>query len=115
MRILAFSDTKAITKEGDCIHCGRCVGVCPMQLMPNYLAQFSKLGDKSGAEEFNILSCVECGTCTYICPGNVPIVQYIRTTKGAILADKKKAASVFSFKILSRYCVSTSDSGAGPP
>ena len=91
--ILAFSSTDAITKEGDCIHCGRCVSVCPMQLMPNYLAQFSKLDDKANAEEFNILSCVECGTCTYICPGNVPIVQYIRTTKGAILAEKKKAAA----------------------
>lgn len=79
--------------EGDCIHCGKCVGVCPMHLMPNYLATFSKKDDKEMAEEFGVLSCVECGCCTYICPGNVPIVQYIRTTKAAILAEKKKAAA----------------------
>jgi len=64
-----------------------------MHLMPNYLAAFSKLGDKENAEAFDILSCVECGSCTYICPGNVPIVQYIRTVKGQILAEKKKQAA----------------------
>ncbi|MBR2020874.1 MAG: RnfABCDGE type electron transport complex subunit C, partial [Clostridia bacterium] len=89
---LFLSDKTQSNYEGDCIHCGRCVGVCPMHLMPNYLASFSKKDDRVMAEEFGILSCVECGSCTYICPGNVPIVQYIRTTKGAILADKKKAA-----------------------
>ena len=89
---LFLSDKTQSNYEGDCIHCGRCVGVCPMHLMPNYLAAFSKKDDRVMAEEFGILSCVECGSCTYICPGNVPIVQYIRTTKGAILADKKKAA-----------------------
>ncbi len=89
---LFLSDKTQSNDEGDCIHCGRCVGVCPMHLMPNYLAAFSKKDDKALAEEFGILSCVECGSCTYICPGNVPIVQYIRTTKGAILAEKRKAA-----------------------
>ncbi len=90
---LFLSDKTQDNREGDCIHCGKCVGVCPMHLMPNYLAAFSKKDDKQLAEEFGILSCVECGSCTYICPGNVPIVQYIRTTKGAILAEKRKAAA----------------------
>ena len=91
--ILALSDKTQDNKEGDCIHCGKCIGVCPMHLMPNYLAAFSKLGDKENAEEFGILSCVECGSCTYNCPARVPIVQYIRTVKGQIIADKKKAAA----------------------
>ncbi len=90
---LFLSDKTQSNNEGDCIHCGKCVGVCPMHLMPNYLAAFSKIDDKALAEEFGILSCVECGSCTYNCPGNVPIVQYIRTTKGAILAEKRKAAA----------------------
>lgn len=91
--ILALSDNTQDNKEGNCIHCGKCLSVCPMHLMPNYLASFSKLGDKEKAEQFGILSCVECGSCTYICPGNVPIVHYIRTVKGQIIADKKKKSS----------------------
>jgi len=91
--ILVFSDKQKNIATPACIHCGKCVSVCPMHLMPNYLAQFSKDGNDEMAEEFNILSCVECGSCTYTCPGNVPIVQYIRTEKGKILAAKKKAAA----------------------
>ena len=91
--ILVLSDSGVNNAQPACIHCGKCVGVCPMHLMPNYLAAFSKAGDDENAEEFNVLSCVECGCCTYICPGNVPIVQYIRTEKGKILAARKKAAA----------------------
>ena len=91
--ILVFSDKHKNDAQPACIHCGKCVSVCPMHLMPNYLAQFSKDGNDEMAEEFNILSCVECGCCTYTCPGSVPIVQYIRTEKGKILAAKKKAAA----------------------
>ncbi len=91
--LLCLSDKTQSNVEGSCIHCGKCVGVCPMHLMPNYLAAFSKKDDRDTAKQFNILSCVECGSCTYICPGNVPIVQYIRTCKGYIIADNKKAAA----------------------
>ncbi len=91
--ILALSEQTPKIKEPACIHCGKCISVCPMHLMPNYLATFSKAEDSENAEQFNILSCVECGSCTYTCPGGVPIVQYIRTQKGKIIASKKAAAA----------------------
>ncbi len=85
--ILAFSDDMCREeKEYACIRCGRCVKNCPMHLMPNYLAQFVKAGRHEDAEKYDVMSCVECGTCSYNCPGNVPIVQYIRASKGAIKA-----------------------------
>ncbi len=91
--ILALSEQKPKIKAPSCIHCGKCISVCPMHLMPNYLATFSKAEDYENAEQFNVLSCVECGCCTYTCPGGVPIVQYIRTAKGKIIAAKKAAAA----------------------
>lgn len=78
----AKKDKKPVTEN--CIHCGKCVGSCPMHLMPLYLASFSKLEDWESCRRFDVLSCVECGCCTYQCPGNVPIVQYIRTAKGKL-------------------------------
>ncbi len=73
-----------------CIHCGKCVGACPMHLMPLYLAQFAKNENYEMCERFNIMSCVECGSCAYNCPGKVPIVQFIRMTKAKIREAVKK-------------------------
>lgn len=82
--ILCFGKKNKTQPSENCIHCGKCVGSCPMHLMPLYLASFAKQGDWESCREFDVLSCVECGCCTYQCPGNVPIVQYIRTAKGKL-------------------------------
>ncbi|MBE6560670.1 MAG: electron transport complex subunit RsxC [Ruminococcaceae bacterium] len=73
-----------------CIRCGRCVSHCPMRLMPNYIAQFSRAGDYARAEEFGAMSCVECGVCSAGCPGHLELTQQIRVAKNEI----KKAAKL---------------------
>lgn len=93
--ILVLSDEKdrTVLENAACIHCGKCVAVCPMHLMPNYLAAFSKADNDEMCEKFNLLSCVECGCCTYTCPARVPIVQHIRNKKSQLLAMRKKMAA----------------------
>lgn len=71
-----------------CIRCGKCVSVCPMRLMPNYMASFSRKGMYDRAVEFGLKSCVECGCCSFVCPAGVQIVQSIRLAKSK-LARKK--------------------------
>ncbi len=88
--ILALSEAPTL-KNPSCIHCGKCVGVCPMHLMPNYLALFSSHDRLDMCEKYNCLSCVECGCCTYTCPANVPIVQHIRKAKALIIEKRKRA------------------------
>jgi electron transport complex protein RnfC len=63
-----------------------------MHLMPIYLAAYSRLSDNEKLKKFDIMSCIECGNCSYICPANVPIVQYIKTSKNLILAANKEAS-----------------------
>ena len=87
--VLVFSKIPHSSRPFSCIHCGRCVGGCPMRLMPNYIAQFTQAGDIDGAEEYGAGSCVECGSCSYLCPGHVPIVQYVRVAKAAIRAKQQ--------------------------
>lgn len=92
--ILVLSEEKnAHPADAACIHCGRCVSVCPMHLMPNYLAAFSKADNDEMCERFHLLSCVECGSCTYICPSRVPIVQHIRNKKTELQIKRKKMAA----------------------
>ena len=99
--LLVLSDENISVKPENaaCIHCGKCVSVCPMHLMPNYLAAFSKADNDEMCEKFSLLSCVECGCCTYTCPARVPIVQLIRNKKAKILAARKKAAAAAADKM----------------
>lgn len=92
--ILVLSEEKKLHLDSAaCIHCGRCVSVCPMHLMPNYLAAFAKAENDEMCEKFHLLSCVECGSCTYICPARVPIVQHIRNRKEVLRIRRKKMAA----------------------
>ncbi len=88
--LLFFSSKYEKNTEPCCIHCGKCVSVCPMHLEPLYLSLFSKASEFEKCLEYNIMSCMECGSCAYICPGNVPIVQYIREAKDKIKAKNQK-------------------------
>ncbi len=89
--VIVFSDMnrKRFSTTPSCIHCGRCVGHCPMHLMPNYLVAFAKDGQLDKCKQFDILGCVECGSCSYDCPADVPIVQTIRAAKGKILEEMR--------------------------
>ena len=96
--VLSKEYNQTITEDAACIRCGKCVSVCPMRLMPNYLAQFAKADNDEMCEKFNVFSCVECGCCTYICPGRVPIVQHIRDKKAQISAKRKALADIAAKK-----------------
>jgi electron transport complex protein RnfC len=73
-----------------CVRCGRCVDVCPMNLVPTKLAAASRFKDLNLARRYNINACFECGSCAYICPAGLPLVQNIRSGKALIAAESKK-------------------------
>ena len=71
-----------------CIHCGKCVRACPLQLLPNQLYRSVEKGDMNTAKFYDIDLCNDCGCCTYVCPAKIPILQNIRVGK-EILAKKR--------------------------
>jgi len=76
-------------EQTNCLRCGKCIEVCPLNLVPTRLAQLSKLEKLGEAEENGIFTCMECGTCAYICPANIPLVQWIASGKQKISKAKK--------------------------
>ena len=65
----------------NCINCGRCVEVCPMNLMPNLLYKLVYMKRYDQAYEEGLFDCIECGCCTYICPSKIDHVKFIKLGK----------------------------------
>lgn len=79
-----------LTKKTDCIRCGKCVEVCPMNLQPLYLYRYEKAKDLKMLEKMNLFDCMECGCCAYTCPGKLPLVESFRAGKSALREENKK-------------------------
>jgi electron transport complex protein RnfC len=88
--VLTEEEAKPIPM-GPCIRCGRCVDVCPVNLQPLYLSNYSLRGKFDKTEKFHVLDCVECGSCSYVCPAKRPLAESIRVAKREIIAKRKKA------------------------
>jgi electron transport complex protein RnfC len=67
--------------ETQCLRCGRCVDVCPLNLVPTKLALASRHEDWELTRRYHLTACVECGCCAYICPAGLPLVQLMRVGK----------------------------------
>ena len=97
--VLAFSEGEAkLAKSTPCIHCGRCVAICPMGLNPTVYAKSMNISDKEdraarlNAAKINL--CIECGSCSYVCPAKRPLVENNRLSKAFLRelgAEKKKS------------------------
>ena len=74
-----------------CVHCGRCVDVCPYSLLPLYLEKYINLENYKEAEKLGLWDCRECGCCTSICPSRRPILQAVKTAKAQLNLLRKKA------------------------
>ena len=64
-----------------CIYCGKCVYVCPMRLLPVFMAAYVERGFMEEAEKARVMDCCECGSCAYQCPSKRPLTQLIRLGK----------------------------------
>ena len=76
------------TEPLECIKCGRCVDVCPMELKPLYFAKYAGLGQPELLKEQNIMDCMECRCCEYICSSKIPLVTLIKIGKNAVRGMK---------------------------
>jgi electron transport complex protein RnfC len=76
------------SEPNNCIKCGRCVDVCPMELKPLYFTKYAGMQNWQGFKEQNVMDCIECGCCQTICSSKIPIVTMIKIGKQAIREGK---------------------------
>lgn len=89
--VLAFSaDMVDVGEERECVRCGKCVDVCSMFLLPNFIVQAVKREEWDKAELWGALDCFECGCCSFSCPAYIPHVSYVRKAKADIAALKRR-------------------------
>ena len=74
------------TEPQECIKCGRCVDVCPMELKPLHFAKL--VMEPAKLKEYNIMDCMECRCCEYICSSKIPLVNLIKIGKNAVRGMK---------------------------
>jgi len=75
-------------EDHPCIHCGRCVAVCPVNLIPSELGKLCEFRLYEDAAEQNLMNCIECGCCAYVCPARRPMVHFLRHGKTEVLAGR---------------------------
>lgn len=73
-------------EETACVRCGRCVDVCPMDLVPTRIALAARHNAWDLVRRFHAGACMECGCCAYECPAQIPLVQLIRLGKANLVA-----------------------------
>ena len=78
----------AYTEANECIKCGRCMDVCPMELAPLKFYKYMKENNATALLDNNIRDCFECGCCQYICSSKIPLVMWIKSGKQAITEVK---------------------------
>ena len=81
--LLAFcnDENETFPETQTCIRCGKCLEVCPMNLMPSMIYKSALKGEFLKCKEMFVQDCIECGCCSYICPGKLYLVQAIRMAK----------------------------------
>ncbi|WP_213167299.1 electron transport complex subunit RsxC [Alkalicella caledoniensis] len=88
--LVLTEDEVELVEEKTCIKCARCVDACPMYLMPNYLAAYSRKSMHDDAQEYHLFNCIECGCCSFVCPSRIPLVHLIRQGKWEINSKRAK-------------------------
>ena len=88
--ILAFSYDDTEEGESSCIRCGRCIEVCPSNLVPIKLMEQAEKFDDESFVALQGMECYECGSCSYICPAKRRITQSVKQTRKSVIDNRKK-------------------------
>jgi len=65
----------------NCIRCGYCSNVCPINLLPQQILLYSKSNNHEKSHKHHVLDCIECKACEKVCPSYIPLVKFFKKEK----------------------------------
>lgn len=81
--VLVFS-TEIEHKTTACIRCGKCIGACPLGLMPTELERAYIAKDAELLKKLGLALCMNCGSCSYVCPAKRNLAQTNQLAKALL-------------------------------
>ena len=82
---LTYDEIQLVGDYRECINCGLCVKVCPVNLVPGALSMYCAKKLFEVAEKNDLFNCIECGCCDYVCPSQRPLVHLFRYAKHQLM------------------------------
>lgn len=67
-----------------CSRCGKCINVCPEQLLPYYLYKLVTNNRTADALKAGLDRCIQCGACAWVCRSRLPMLEVF----SQVLAEK---------------------------
>lgn len=87
--IFLSDDLAKEQKTTECIRCGKCIEVCPINLMPANLERAYDAQDIETLKELHVDLCINCGCCSYVCPSKRHLAHKHQLAKNLLRNYKK--------------------------
>lgn len=81
MRALTVMNSLNRPNKTACTRCGKCVTVCPMELLPYEAMRLYERGEIDRAAEFGAVHCTGCGACSAVCPSSLEVANIMRNLR----------------------------------
>lgn len=78
--VLALRDDKK-EQHYNCIGCGKCIEVCPVDLNPCHIYKMLVAKRRETALKMGLDHCMGCSSCSYICPSRMDLSHLIHSEK----------------------------------
>jgi electron transport complex protein RnfC len=83
--VMTKDEIQVVGHYRECINCGLCVRVCPVNLIPGMLSMYCAKDRFEMAASEGLFCCIECGCCDYVCPSRRPLVHLFRHAKNQLM------------------------------
>jgi electron transport complex protein RnfC len=87
--LLTEKEAKQI-RTVNCMRCGHCVQVCPVNLRPYLLEAMVRNELMEMAGKHHIVDCMECGCCQYACGSGRQLLEALREGKKQVMQLNRK-------------------------